>query len=138
MRLHKGGIQMEKIGQKTRNINFYSEKNGKMVCLHSRHARDYAKYLEAQSWVERYEAGPPLSQELYAHVSSVGIRGAYFQVSWASDFLIQFADGRKGIRELVAADGLRRKNIIEKLEFSRRYWSATDIDSWKVVLLPES
>ena len=48
---------MEKIGQKTRNINFYSEKNGKMVCLHSRHARDYAKYLEAQSWVERYEAG---------------------------------------------------------------------------------
>ena len=129
---------MEKIGQKTRNINFYSEKNGKMVCLHSRHARDYAKYLEAQSWVERYEAGPPLSQELYAHVSSVGIRGAYFQVSWASDFLIQFADRRKGIRELVSADGLRRKNVIEKLEFSRRYWSATDIDSWKVVLLPES
>lgn len=79
-----------------------------------------------------------MSQELYAHVSSVGIRGAYFQVSWASDFLIQFADGRKGIRELVAADGLQRKNIIEKLEFSRRYWSATDIDSWKVVLLPES
>ena len=112
---------MEKIGQKSRNISFYSEKNGKMICLHSRHARDYAKYLEAQSWVEHYEAGPPLSQELYAHVSSVGIRGAYFQVPWASDFLIQFADGRKGIRELVAADGLRRKNIVEKLEFSRRY-----------------
>lgn len=128
---------MEKIGQKTRNITFYSEKNGKMICLHSRHARDYAKYLEVQSWVERYEAGLPLSQELYAHVSSVGIRGAYFQVPWASDFLIYFADGRKGIRELVAADGLRRKNIVEKLEFSRRYWSATDIDSWKVVLLPE-
>ena len=128
---------MEKIGQKTRNITFYSEKNGKIICLHSRRARDYAKYLEAQSWVERYEAGLPLSQELYAHVSSVGIRGAYFQVPWASDFLIYFADGRKGIRELVAADGLRRKNIVEKLEFSRRYWSATDIDSWKVVLLPE-
>lgn len=128
---------MEKIGQKTRNISFYSEKNGKMICLHSRHARDYAKYLEAQSWVERYEAGPPLSQELYAHISSVGIRGAYFQVPWASDFLIHFADGRKGIRELVATEGLRRKNIIEKLEFSRRYWAATDVDDWKVVLLPE-
>lgn len=46
---------MEKIGQKTRNITFYSEKNGKMICLHSRHA----KYLEVQSWVERYEAGLP-------------------------------------------------------------------------------
>ena len=128
---------MEKAGQKTRNINFYSEKNSNMICLHSRHARDYAKYLETQSWVERYEAGAPLSQELYAHVSPVGIRGAYFQVLWVSDFLIYFADGRKGIRELVAADGLRRKNIVEKLEFSRRYWAATDIDNWKVVLLPE-
>lgn len=129
---------MEKAGQKTRNINFYSEKNGNMVCLHSRYARDYAKYLEAQSWVERYEAGPPLSQELYAHISPVGIRGAYFRVPWASDFLIHFADGRKGIRELISAEGLKRKNIVEKLEFSRRYWAATDVDSWKVVLLPET
>ena len=128
---------MEKIGQRTRDINFYSEKNGKMICLHSRHARDYAKYLEAQSWVERYEAGPHLSQELYAHISPVGIRGAYFRVPWASDFLIHFADGRKGIRELISAEGLKRKNIVEKLEFSRRYWAATDVDSWKVVLLPE-
>lgn len=128
---------MEKLGQKTRSINFYSEKNGKMVCLHSRHARDYAKYLESQPWVERYEAGTPLSQELYAHISPVRIRSAYFQVPWVSDFLIQFADGRKGIRELVTAGGLQRKNIVEKLEFSRRYWAATDIDEWKVVLLPE-
>ena len=128
---------MEKIGQKTRDINFYSEKNSRMICLHSRPARDYAKYLEAQPWVERYEAGAPLSQELYSHVSPVGIRGAYFQVPWASDFLIYFADGRKGIRELVAVDGLRRKNIVEKLEFSRRYWAVTDIDDWKVVLLPQ-
>ena len=79
---------MEKLGQKTRSINFYSEKNGEMVCLHSRHARDYAKYLEAQPWVERYEAGTPLSQELHAHISPVRIRSAYFQVPWASDFLI--------------------------------------------------
>lgn len=128
---------MEKIGQKTRDINFYSEENGTMIFLHSRHAREYAKYLEAQSWVERYEAGSPLSQELYAHISPVGIRGTYFQVPWASDFLIQFANGRKGVRELVVADGLQRKNIVEKLEFSRRYWAATDIDSWMVVLLPE-
>ena len=69
-----------KIGQKTRNIHFYSEKNGKMICLYFRHARDYAKYLEAQSWVERYEADLPLLQKLYAHINFVGIRGAYFQV----------------------------------------------------------
>ena len=79
---------MERSGHKTRDINFYSEKNGKMICLHSRQARDYAKYLEAQSWVDHYESGPPLSQELYAHISPVGIRSAYFQVPWVSDFII--------------------------------------------------
>ncbi len=128
---------MEKAGQKTRDIRFFSQKNGQMLCLHSRSARDYAKYLEEQAWVERYETGQPLDQDLYTHVSSVRIRGAYFQVSWVSDFLIYFADGRKGIRELVTADGLRRKNVIEKLEFSRRYWAATDIDEWKIVLIQE-
>ena len=64
---------MERSGHKTRDINFYSEKNGKMICLHSRPARDYAKYLEEQPWVDHYETGTPLSQELYAHISPVGM-----------------------------------------------------------------
>ena len=37
---------MERAGKKTRDIQFFSEKNGGMVCLHSPTARDYAKYLE--------------------------------------------------------------------------------------------
>ena len=127
---------MERAGKKTRDIQFYSEKNGGMVCLHSPAARDYAKYLESQSWVESYEAGAPLSEELYCHVSSVGIRGLYFQTSWESDFLLHFADGRRGIRELVREDALKKASTVERLEFSRRYWAATNIDEWKVVLLP--
>lgn len=70
---------MERAGRKTRDIQFFSEKNGRMVCLHSPAARDYAKYLEKQSWVESYEAGVPLSEELYCHISPVGIRGLYFK-----------------------------------------------------------
>ena len=128
---------MEKSGQKTRDIQFFSVKNNKMLCLHSRAARDYAKYLEEQSWVTSYEAGEPLAMELYSHVRTAGIRTAYFQVQWVSDFLIRFADGRKGIRELVTPSGMQRKNIVEKLEFSRRYWSVMDVDEWKIVLLPE-
>ena len=38
---------MERAGKKTRDIQFFSEKNGGMVCLHSPAARDYAKYLVA-------------------------------------------------------------------------------------------
>lgn len=127
---------MERAGKKTRDIQFFSEKNGRMVCLHSPTARDYAKYLEQQPWVASYEAGPPLSEELYCHVSPVGIRGLYFKTSWVSDFLLHFADGRRGIRELVRADALQKASTVERLEFSRRYWAVTDIDEWKVVLVP--
>ena len=127
---------MERAGRKTRDIQFYSEKNSRMVCLHSSAARDYAKYLEKQPWVESYEAGAPLSEELYCHVSPVGIRGLYFKTSWESDFLLHFADGRRGIRELVREDSLQKASTAERLEFSRRYWAATDVDEWKVVLVP--
>ena len=127
---------MERAGQKTRDIQFYSKKNEGMVCLHSPAARDSAKYLEEQSWVVGYEAGAPLSEDLYCHVSTVGIRGLYFKTSWESDFLLHFADGRRGIRELVKEEALQKASTAERLEFSRRYWAATDIDEWKIVLIP--
>ena len=127
---------MERAGKKTRDIQFFSSKNGKMVCLHSPAARGYAKYLESQSWVVGYEAGALLSEDLYCHVSSVGIRNLYFKTSWESDFLLHFADGRRGIRELVRADMLQKASTAERLEFSRRYWAATDVDEWKIVLVP--
>ena len=43
---------MEKVGVKTRDIQFYSEKGGIMVKVHSKPARDYAKWLEGETWVE--------------------------------------------------------------------------------------
>ena len=127
---------MERAGKKTGDIQFFSKKNGAMVCLHSPAARDYAKYLEEQPWAVSYEAGAPLSEDLYCHISPVGIRGLYFKTSWESDFLLHFADGRHGMRELVREDTLQKASTAERLEFSRRYWAATDIDEWKVVLLP--
>ena len=128
---------MERAGKKTRDIQFYSQKNHAMLCLHSQAARDYAKYLEEQSWVENYEAGAPLSEELFGNIAPVGIRRSYFKLSWVSDFLLHYADGRKGIRELVRADLLQKPSTIERLEFSRRYWAATDVDEWKIVLIQE-
>lgn len=51
---------MERTGGRTRDIRFYSPKNNEIVCLHSKWARDYTKYLETQTWVQSYEAGHPL------------------------------------------------------------------------------
>jgi len=124
---------MERAGKRTRDIQFYSPKNDRIICLHSRSAREYAKYLEGQTWVESYEAGSPLSEELYSHINPVGIRKSYFSLPWASDFLLHYTDGRSGVRELVRVDFLQKPSTIERLEFSRRYWAATDVSDWKIV-----
>ena len=47
---------MEKAGTKRRDIHFRSDKNGIVVCVHSREAREYARYLEASADVASYES----------------------------------------------------------------------------------
>ena len=46
------GFIVEKVGVKTRDIQFYSEKGGIIIKVHSKQARDYAKWLEGETWVE--------------------------------------------------------------------------------------
>lgn len=126
---------MEKAGTKTRDIQFYSGKNQSMVLVHTRWARDYAKLLEEQSWIAGYEAGVPLELGRFSHINPIDIRPDYFQTPWVSDFLLHYADGRKGVRELVLPDSLKKRAIVEKLELSRRYWAALDISDWKIVVM---
>ena len=47
---------MEKLGKRTREIRFYSEKNKAMCSVHSAYARDYAKWLEEREDVRGYES----------------------------------------------------------------------------------
>ncbi len=83
-----------------------------------------------------YEAGVPLSVERYPNIDRIGIRPAYCETEWTSDFLLRYADGRTGVRELVTAVGqLEKRAILERLEFSRRYWSVLDVSDWKVVVI---
>lgn len=67
-RTERNGI-MERLGVKTRDIRFFSAKNDCIVCVHSRQARDYAKYLEDQSWVAAYEPNFPLNADRFAQCS---------------------------------------------------------------------
>ena len=123
---------MRKSGVKTRDIRFFSEKNDTMLCVHTSLERDYAKWLEDQPWVERYETGVLLDASQMDHVSRVDIRSSYFDTSWASDFMVTLADGRKEIREIITLWQLRKRAVVEQLELSRRYSSALDVSGWKV------
>lgn len=127
---------MNKIGKKCRDISFRSDKNGKVMCVHSREAREYARILETDSEVMSYEACPELDMERYQFVNSLDIRKDYFDVAWATDFVLHYADGSIGIREIVTEAMLEKRANIEKLEFSRRYWSSSEsVKDWKIILI---
>ncbi len=128
-------VKIEKSKQRTRDIQFYSKKNDRIVCVHTAEARVYAGALEKDEAVLSYEANVPLDLEQYSHVDPVDLRAEYLQTQWASDFRIVYADGRVGIRELIKPAALQKRAVIEKLELSRRYWAALDVAEWKVVVV---
>lgn len=126
---------MERMGAKTRDIHFFSQKNQKMMCVHSRQARDYAKQLEELDEVKSYEACVPLDMGRFVHVLPVDIRPDYLQEEWTSDFLLENKDGHKCVREVVLTSSLKKRALVERLELSRRYWATMNIKDWKAVLV---
>lgn len=127
---------MDKAGGKRRDISFRSDKNGKVVCVHSRESREYARILETDELVVSYETCHLLDMERYQFINPIDIRKDYFDVEWATDFVIHYADGSMGIREIVTEAMLAKRANIEKLEFSRRYWSSSEsVKDWKIVVM---
>ena len=125
---------MEKLGKRTREIRFYSEKNQAMCCVHSAYARDYAKWLEEREDVRGYEVNIALDTAFLGRVNRVDIRGSYLKTDWTTDFKLFFTDGHSGVREIIRKEKLQERADVEKLELSRRYWKAQGIEDWKVVL----
>jgi|InofroStandDraft_1065614.scaffolds.fasta_scaffold114263_2 hypothetical protein len=126
---------MNKAGGKCRDIIFKSNKNQKVMCVHSREAREYAKVIEEDPRVLTYEINVQLDMKKYVYVNPIDIRKEYFEISWTTDFLLHYVDGSVGIREMVIKSKLSKRSEIEKLEFSRRYWSASDVLDWKIVIV---
>lgn len=126
---------MDKAGKKTRDIKFYSGKNGSMVTVHSKEARAFAKYLEAMEHVRSYEVGKPIDPMRLQMISKVDIRGEYFEQQWETDFYVLFDDGTAAVREIAAEDFPSKRAEVERLELSRRYWSSMGVTDWKIVLM---
>ena len=126
---------MDKPGKKVRDIRFFSEKNQKILIVHSEGARAYSKYLEDREEIESYEAGKLLDEGRLQMVSRVDIRGEYSSQEWTSDFVIKYQDGITGVREIIRPSDLEKRAEVEKLELSRRYWAMLGVVDWKVVVL---
>lgn len=130
-----GRVSMDKAKSKSRDIEFYSEKNKKRICVHSREAKQYAERLEMAPNVLSYSACVELDEKRYQYVNPIDIRQDYFKVKWTSDFMLHYHDGSIGIREVVLKDDLMKRACVEKLEFSRRYWACLSVKDWKVVIV---
>jgi hypothetical protein len=126
---------MDKPGKKVRDIRFFSEKNQKILIVHSEGARAYSKYLEDREEVESYEVGKLLDEGRLQMVSRVDIRGEYISQEWTSDFVLKYRDGITGVREIIRPSDLEKRAEVEKLELSRRYWTLMGVKDWKVVVL---
>lgn len=126
---------MEKAGTRTRDITYFSPKNGCPVCVHSQAARKYADRLEEATTVTRYEANQTWEPSALFHISHVDIRKEYFQIQWTSDFVIRYQDGSFGVREIIRKAALANRATCERLELSRRYWTFRGCENWKAVIV---
>ena len=125
---------MDRAGKRVRDISYHSPKNGGMVVVHSEAARAYSKDLEERPEVASYEVCKPLDAARLNGIQKTDIRGEYFKGQWTSDFCVRFSDGTTGVRELVSAFDLTKRAEVEKLELSRRYWTALGVHDWKIVI----
>jgi len=126
---------MERQGKRRRDIHFKSSKNDSTYCTHTELAREYARLLEANTEVEAYEVEVELDQEIFPYIPRVDIQKEYFEGAWVSDFVIRYMNGTIAVREIVTEEMLSKRAVIEKLEFSRRYWALSKIDNWKIVVM---
>lgn len=129
---------MEKLDAKGLEIRLQSVKNNSVVIVHSQEARLFFKLLEDDDSILSYETNVPLA-DWQRKISSAGLRKVYMELEWTTDFVLSFADGHTGVRELVTKEQLTKRAVIERLEISRRYWKQASVLDWKVVVaVPEN
>lgn len=125
---------MKRASRKLREIRFYSEKCGRIICVNSYAEQEYAKRLEADDRVENFTENCYLERDRFQHINPVGIRSSYLQQEWKTDFLIRRQDGTQAVREVASEDDLSKATILEQLELSRRYWEAAGVPDWRIAL----
>lgn len=122
---------MTKAGNKTRDLSFMSAKNGRMMTVHTEQAMQYAMRLENDPAVSSYVTNHPLEQDKIE--PEQGVRKQYYETQWTTDFVVMFADGTMGVRELVTKNKLSQRSEIEKLQLSQSYWQKITA-GWKIVI----
>lgn len=124
--------KMQKKDAKTREITFSSKKNAAIRSVHSKAMRTVAELLENDEDVIRYETGIEIDTSLISDVT--GIRPAYLDEKWISDFRIYYEDGSVRVWEVLEESQSEKKSALEQLEVSRRFWKNQNVNDWNIIL----
>lgn len=124
---------MKKKDAKMREISFSSKKNVAIRSVHSKAMRIVAELLENDERVVRYETNIKIDTSLITDV--VGIRPAYLNEEWTSDFRIYYEDGNIVVWEVLEESQSEKKSALEQLEVSRRFWKNQSINDWNIILV---
>ena len=81
--------------------------------------------------VSSYVTNHPLEQDKIE--PEQGVRKQYYETQWTTDFVVMFADGTMGVRELITKNKLSQRSEIEKLQLSQSYWQKITA-GWKIVI----
>lgn len=127
---------MERIEAKVRDISFRSEKNGNVVTVHGSFARKVANIFESDETVLRYQTNVTL-EYVEGCIDSTGIRASFLDNRWQSDFMVERIDGSIEVYEVVSKALLDKRAVIEKIEFSRRFWDSQHINKWMLYIVEE-
>lgn len=127
---------MERSESRLRDISFRSLKNGCVVTVHNARARKVALLFESDENVIRYQTDVPVKY-VDGCIDTKGIRPAFLDDRWRSDFLVEKTDGSKEVYEVTSKSFLERRATVEKYELSRRYWEAQNINKWSLYIVAE-
>lgn len=124
---------MFKKNAKTREITFSSQKNMAIRSVRSKAMRMIAARFEKDENVIRYETGIPIEPMLIP--DTTGLRPAYLEEKWISDFRVYYEDGSIKIFEVLEEAQSEKKSALEQLEISRRFWKIQNVNEWKIILV---
>lgn len=119
---------MRKVSTKERYTTINLEKGGGPCRMFDDIQRAFALQLEKNEKVKAFRVNVPIepTEQL--------IDGWTPKESFMTDFVIEFENGEKAVREAVSRSQLSRVSVLDKLDFSCQYWAEKGIDDWGLVV----
>lgn len=120
---------MRKASTKERYTTINLQKAGGPCKIFNNIQKAFALQLEQNPQVKVFQVNVPLTP-----LDVKQPKGWTPEEPFMSDFLIEYEDGSKVVREAVYRADLNRISVLQKLDYSHWYWQTKKISDWGLVV----